>query len=268
MVFPSISISVPNNLKPNPQSKIVTMKSMSIKTLLPLLLAALLVISCNRVREQVVQTYPDGKPLLVFLVKGDKKSPVRVGERMYYENGQLQFEKTFSGMPEQPDGVWQYFFDNGQLFASGDFSSNHEFGSNWQFFNRNGGPYYDGKLDSVRVSDMGLLGTPATVVFCSGPHQDVIQFYSNYTVRSTERLTAGQRNGRVFFYFPNGNVQVEATFVDGQEDGPYIVYHQNGIPFYQGNFTKGQRTGIWEFYDEQGNLEHTIDYSKKDNTKQ
>ena len=268
MVFPSISISVPNNLNPNPQSKIVTMKSMSIKTLLPLLLAALLVVSCNRVREQVVQTYPDGKPLLVFLVKGDKKSPVRVGERMYYENGQLQFEKTFSGMPEQPDGVWQYYFDNGQLFASGDFSSNHEFGSNWQFFNRNGGPYYDGKLDSVRVSDMGLLGTPATVVFCSGPHQDVIQFYSNYTVRSTERLTAGQRNGRVFFYFPNGNVQVEATFVDGQEDGPYIVYHQNGIPFYQGNFTKGQRTGIWEFYDEQGNLEHTIDYSKKDNTKQ
>ena len=268
MVFPSISISVPNNLNPNPQSKIVTMKSMSIKTLLPLLLAALLVVSCNRVREQVVQTYPDGKPLLVFLVKGDKKSPVRVGERMYYENGQLQFEKTFSGMPEQPDGVWQYFFDNGQLFASGDFSSNHEFGSNWQFFNRNGGPYYDGKLDSVRVSDMGLLGTPATVVFCSGPHQDVIQFYSNYTVRSTERLTEGQRNGRVFFYFPNGNVQVEATFVDGQEDGPYIVYHQNGIPFYQGNFTKGQRTGIWEFYDEQGNLEHTIDYSKKDNTKQ
>ena len=244
------------------------MKSMSIKTLLPLLLAALLVVSCNRVREQVVQTYPDGKPLLVLLVKGDKKSPVRVGERMYYENGQLQFEKTFSGMPEQPDGVWQYYFDNGQLFASGDFSSNHEFGSNWQFFNRNGGPYYDGKLDSVRVSDMGLLGTPATVVFCSGPHQDVIQFYSNYTVRSTERLTAGQRNGRVFFYFPNGNVQVEATFVDGQEDGPYIVYHQNGIPFYQGNFTKGQRTGIWEFYDEQGNLEHTIDYSKKDNTKQ
>lgn len=237
-------------------------------TLLPLLLAALLTASCGRVREQVVQSYPDGKPMLVFLVKGDKKAPVRVGERMYYENGQLQFEKTFSGMPEQPDGEWKYYFDNGQLFASGNFSRNHDFGDNWAFFNRNGGPYYDGSLDSVHVTDMGLLGTPATVVFHSGPHQDVIQFYSNYTVRSTERLTNGQRNGRVFFYFPNGNVQVEANFVNGQEEDTYIVYHQNGIPFYQGTYSHGQRTGIWEFYDDQGNLEHTIDYSAKGNSQQ
>ena len=227
-----------------------------------ILAATLFAASCNPVREKVVQTYPNGKPMIVFLEKGDKKAPTRVGEKMYYENGQLQFEKTFSGKPEIPDGTWKYYFDNGQLFASGDFSNNHEYGSNWAFFNRNGGPYYDGMLDSVYVNDLGMFGTPSTVVFCSGIHQDVIQFYSNYTVRSTERLTNNARNGRVIFYFPNGNIQVEANFVDGQEDGPYIVYHDNGIPFYQGNYEHGKRTGIWEFYDKEGNLNHTIDYSK------
>lgn len=226
------------------------------------LATAILTAACNPVRERVVQTYPNGKPMLVFLEKGDKKDPTRVGEKMYYESGQLQFEKTFSGKPEMPDGTWNYYFDNGQLFATGDFSRNHEYGSNWAFYNRNGDPYYDGQLDSVYVNDLGMYGTPSTVVFCSGIHQDVIQFYSNFTVRSTERLTNNLRNGRVYFYFPNGHIQVEANFVDGVEEGTYIVYHDNGIPFYQGNYEHGKRTGIWEFYDKEGELTHTTDYSK------
>lgn len=242
------------------------MKTIFKPAILILLASTLMLPSCNRVREETIQSYPNGKPMLVFLVKGDKKSPVRVGERMYYENGQLQFEKTFSGQPEIPDGIWRYYFDNGQLFASGDFTKNHSFGSDWVFLNRNGQPYYDGQLDSVIVSDMGSLGTPSTVSFCSGKHQDVIQFYSNFTVRSTERLTDGVRNGKVFFYFPNGNPQVEANFTNGLEDGPYIVYRQNGIPFYQGNYQSGKRIGTWEFYDKEGNLENTLDYSSQPTT--
>lgn len=230
-------------------------------TFATLFLTLLLITSCNRVREEVIQAYPNGNPMLVFLVKGDKDNPTRVGERMYYEDGTLQFEKKFSGKDEIPDGTWNYYFDNGQLFASGDFTQHHDFGSNWVFLNRNGDAYYDGILDSVYVTDMGMFGTPATVVFCSGKYKDVIQFYSNFTVRSTERLTNDVRNGRVFFYFPNGQPQVEANFADGLENGPYIVYRENGIPYYQGNYSEGKRVGIWEFYDEQGNLAHTQDYS-------
>ena len=226
-----------------------------------LIAAIMLLSSCGRTREEVIQAYPNGNPMLVFLVKGDKKDPTRVGERMYYENGQLQFEKKFTGKPETPSGTWNYYFDNGQLFATADFSTRHDYGSHWAFYNRNGEPYYDGKLDSVYVTDLGMFGTPSTVVFCSGTHKDVIQFYSNYTVRSTERLTHDQRNGQVFFYFPNGNPQVEASFKEGVEDGPYIVYRDNGIPYYQGQYANGRRTGIWEFYDEEGNLARTVDYT-------
>jgi antitoxin component YwqK of YwqJK toxin-antitoxin module len=228
-----------------------------------LILATILLLSaCGHVREEVIQTYPSGKPMLVLLEKGDKKDPTRVGERMYYENGQLQFEKKFSGKPEVPTGTWNYYFDNGQLFATADFSKRHDYGSQWEFYNRNGGNYYDGQLDSVYVTDLGMFGTPSTVVFCSGKHKDVIQFYSNYTVRSTERLTNEMRSGKVFFYFPNGRPQVEANFKEGVEDGPYIVYRDNGIPYYQGNYTEGKRTGIWEFYDEEGNLVRTVDYNE------
>ena len=252
MVYPSLSFSVTNSQHNSDMKRIII-----------ILTATLLLNACGHVREEVIQTYPNGNPLLVFLVKGDKKDPTRVGERMYYESGQLQFEKHFTGKPEVPTGTWNYYFDNGQLFATADFSKRHDFGSQWKFYNRNGGSYYDGKLDSVYVSDLGMFGTPSTVVFCSDNHKDVIQFYSNFTVRSTERLTDEVRNGRVFFYFPNGNPQVEANFKEGLEDGPYIVYRENGIPYYQGNYVEGKRTGVWEFYDEQGNLERTVDYTEK-----
>lgn len=229
--------------------------------LLPI--AILLLSSCNSIHEKVVQSHPDGSPMLVYLYKGNEQDPTRVGERMYYENGQLQFEKHFSGKPEQPSGTWNYYFDNGQLFASADFDEHTPFGKHWVFYNRNGGDYYDNPCDSVYVNDMGMFGTPSTVVFCTGHNQDVIQFYSNYTVRSTERITDGRRNGRVMFYYPNGNPQTEAYFVDGKEEGDYTVYYESGIPYYRGTYTDGQRTGVWEFYDREGNLADTKDFSAR-----
>lgn len=222
--------------------------------------AAMLLVSCGGTFDKVVQSHDNGNPMLIYTYKGTEKAPVLVAERMYYDDGTLQFEKLFSGHPEHPDGIWKYYFDNGQLFASADFSHETRFGQDWQFFNRDGKPYYDAPYDSVYVTDMGMFGTPTTVVFCAGIHHDVIQFYSNYTVRSAERLTNGRRNGRVIFYYPGGIPQTEGYYVDGVEEGSYTVFHPNGVPFYRGQYTAGKRTGLWEFYDEEGNLTNTKQY--------
>ena len=223
--------------------------------------------SCSGTFDKVVQSYENGSPMLVYTYKGSEKEPVLLAEHMYYEDGQVQFEKLFS--KELPDGTWKYYYDNGQLFASADFSKNRQFGSGWQFFNREGKPWYQGMnvspdtgLDSVYVTDLGMFGTPTTVVFCSGANHDVVQFYSNYTVRSTERLVNGKREGRVIFYYPGGNPQTEAFFENGVENGTYTVFHPNGVPYYRGQYTGGVRTGIWEFYDEEGNLATTQDYGR------
>ena len=234
------------------------MKRLSFLVLTSYLL--LLLASCSGTFDKVVQSYDDGSPMLVYTYKGSEEKPTLVAEKMFYQNGQLQFEKHFTGQPEQPDGVWKYYFDNGQMFASADFSKERQYGKDWKFYNRNGDPYYDAPLDSVYVTDMGMFGTPSTVVFCSGVNHDVIQFFSNYTVRSSERLVNGVRNGRVMFYHPNGMPQAEAYFVNGLEEGSYTVYQSNGIPYYRGTYSQGVRTGQWEFYDEEGNLVETRVY--------
>ena len=229
--------------------------------------------SCSRTFDKVVQTYDNGNPMLVYTYKGSEKDPILVAEHMYYNDGQMQFEKHFKGNDATPDGIWKYYFDNGQLFASANFTRDTRFGKDWQFFNREGNPWYEGLNtgggsnvnpdtgpDSVFVTDLGMFGTPTTVVFCSGTNKDVVQFYSNYTVRSTERLVNGKREGRVIFYYPGGLPQAEAFFENGVEQGSYTVFQPNGIPYYRGQYTNGKRTGVWEFYDEEGNLANTQDY--------
>ena len=47
-------------------------------TVLTILVAASMLLgSCDKVRKEVVQTYENGKPMLVYLVKGKKDNPTR-----------------------------------------------------------------------------------------------------------------------------------------------------------------------------------------------
>lgn len=214
--------------------------------------------SCNNGKEYetVVSTYPDGSNRLVYIMKGKDTKAVKVGEKMYYDNGQLQYDKHFSGKDETPDGVWNYYYPTGEIFVSGDYSSDHVKGSNWTLLNRNGDSYLGGECDSMRIAEWSEIGTPASVIFYQANNQFLYQFYSNCSLRSTGKTTDGKREGRWLFYHPNGMLQTEATFVSGKENGKYTVYRDNGIPYYQGIYENGRRCGEWEFYDEEGNIAH------------
>lgn len=235
------------------------------KKLFPLIiLAAIVLAGCNTPRDKVVITYPDGSPRLVYSIVGSDEKPTRVGERLYYENGKLQYSKHFSGKEETPTGEWEYFYDNGQHFATANFSKEAPLGRDWKFFNREGQEYSKTSYDSVCVKELGEFQTPATVVFYRGNDAEVLQFYSNYNMRSSEHLVNDVRQGRVIFYHPNGIPQTEASYENGKEEGTYIVYRENGIPYYRGTYSQGQRVGIWEFYDEEGTLARTQDFGSRE----
>lgn len=219
--------------------------------------AAVLLAACTnsgKEFEQVMSTWPDGSNQLVYVMKGNEKDAAKIGERMYYSNGQLQYEKHFSGKDSHPDGKSLYYYPTGELFASGDYSSNHTTGADWQLLDRQGNPYLQGDYDSLVINDYSELGTPATVVFHQGSTQFIYQFYSNCTLRSSGKTVDSKREGPWLFYHPNGLLQTEATFVGGRENGKYTVYRDSGIPYYCGLYDNGRRIGEWEFYDEEGNI--------------
>lgn len=219
----------------------------------------LLLTSCNNNTEKIVATWPDGSPQIVQTMQGKEDHAIRVAERRYYENGQLQCEKHYDAKVGSPQGTWRFYFDDGTLFAEGHFDATHPLGNQWHLHTREGGTI-DGDADSVRVMELGDAENPATLYFYRDSTVTLRQFYSTGILRSEGRIINGQREGRWQFFFANGRPQTEATFIGGKEDGAYTVYRENGVPYYRGMYKAGRRIGIWELYDEEAHLISTQKY--------
>lgn len=212
-------------------------------------LVVLLFAACGT-KEEVVLKYDNGTPRLVVIKKGD----IRIGEKLFYENGQLRAEKHFSGKEETPSGKWSYYYASGALFAQGNFDKDHTFGSDWIIQKESGASRYDLPTDSLKVVEMTDNLLPSTIYYYNADSIRVFQFYEDYTLRSTGIIRQEKLDGLWRYYYPSGQTQVEAHYVQGKEDGIYCSFRENGVPYFRGIYTQGTRSGIWEFYDEQGNL--------------
>jgi hypothetical protein len=72
---------------------------------------------------------------------------------------------------------------------------------------------------------------------------------------------AGKRNGRWYFYAPNGTEQSMTEYVDGKKHGFIFVRYPNGAMHYTGEYNMDVETGVWKFYKEDGSVEVEKDYN-------
>lgn len=77
---------------------------------LPLLLLTLLLASCST-KKYVASSHPNGKNEVVIYMKGKGEEAVKVMEKVYYPNGQLEYIGRFQNGVEH--GEWVYFYENG-----------------------------------------------------------------------------------------------------------------------------------------------------------
>lgn len=230
---------------------------------LALLAATAMLAGCagNVMHEEVMASYANGNPKTVFLVQQNRNGQnIRVGETGYYEEGQLQYEMHFAG--EQPTGEWTFYYEDGTLFASGDYSNDHEFGEGWQFFNAKGEPLYEGSYDSLKVLEYTAEHRPLSVAYYSGNEEMRYQFNENYTLNAKGKVVNGMKEGLWEFYYANGQKLLEARYLNDVENGTYNSYRENGIPYFRGFYINGKRANVWEVYDEAGNLIQRKDYDK------
>ena len=239
-----------------------TQHNTGMKRILTLLAVALLATSCGRSREEVLLTYPNGQPRLVVTVKGKDDKKVRVGEKLFYENGELRAQKHFSGNEETPSGTWEYHYMNGKIFAKGNFNKDHVFGTEWRFNNPDGSELYAEHADSLKVVEMTENQMPGTVYYYSADSIRVFQFFEDFTLRSTGTIRHKLLDGRWKYFYPNGTLQLEALYIEGKENGLYCSYRESGIPYFRGMYINGVRAGRWEFYDDQGNLSGTKNFDE------
>ena len=233
------------------------------KIILTLALAALLlgINACKRPYDTVFSTYKDGSPKLVFTVidRGDGKVD-RVGEKMYYENGNMMYEKHYDG--DRPCGNWCFFYENGNPHAEGNFDTDDSLGSGWKIYAPQGGDFVSDGYDSMRVVELTADHRPLSVSYFKGDNETLYRFNENYSINAFGNIKDGKKEGRWEFFYANGQKMLEAQYIGNVENGLYNSYRENGIPYFRGFYINGKRANIWEFYDADGNLAGTQDFDK------
>ncbi len=73
--------------------------------------------------------------------------------------------------------------------------------------------------------------------------------------------TSGQRNGRWYFYAPNGDEQSSTEYTDGKKNGFIFVRYPNGAMRYTGEYTNDTPSGLWRFYKEDGTIDQEKNYA-------
>ncbi|MDX9751290.1 MAG: hypothetical protein RBT71_09450 [Flavobacteriales bacterium] len=74
------------------------------------LVPLLLLTACANERY-VAAEHPDGRPQVEIFVKGKGEDAVKVMEKVYYANGQLEYVGRFENGVEH--GQWEYFYEDG-----------------------------------------------------------------------------------------------------------------------------------------------------------
>lgn len=75
-----------------------------------LLLSALVLGGCAT-KKFVASSHPNGKQEVVIYMKGKGEDAVKVMEKVYYANGQLEYVGRFQNGVEH--GTWTYYYENG-----------------------------------------------------------------------------------------------------------------------------------------------------------
>lgn len=76
----------------------------------PLLLPVVLLAACGT-HKYVASSHPNGKPEVVIYMKGKGEEAVKVMEKVYYPNGQMEYVGRFENGVES--GEWVYYYENG-----------------------------------------------------------------------------------------------------------------------------------------------------------
>jgi antitoxin component YwqK of YwqJK toxin-antitoxin module len=75
------------------------------------LVLALLTLTACSTHRYVAASHPNGKPEVVVYMKGKGEEAVKVMEKVYYANGQLEYVGHFLNGVE--NGEWTYYYENG-----------------------------------------------------------------------------------------------------------------------------------------------------------
>jgi antitoxin component YwqK of YwqJK toxin-antitoxin module len=181
--------------------------------------------------------YPDTTPLLKAYFK-DKNFKVKNGPYLLYHRKRVKaLEGTF--VNNTPQGLWRYWYENGQIKDSGLLVNNIMSGS-WKSWAPNGQ-----LLIVAQYAKTPANGSPAGGVppIKSGKKGSVLPEISP---------VPGTREGLAIGYYPNGYLRDSGEFKNNLRTGAWKTWYETGQLESVGSYVNGNMQGDWTYYRNNG----------------
>ncbi len=173
-----------------------------------------------------------------------------------YASGKIRYEGQFKD--DRPIGLFQYFYENGELQATNNHIGNGQVANH--VYHKNGkikakGLYREEKKDSLwqYFNEQEQLVIEETYILdtLNGPQRT---YYENKQLGEETNYNRGVKQGPWVKFFDNGKPWVEASYEKGNLHGPFKMYRDAGKPKVQGKYHLGIRTGAWLKFNDNGSV--------------
>jgi antitoxin component YwqK of YwqJK toxin-antitoxin module len=180
--------------------------------------------------------------------------------REFYVDGQLKSRRNY--WRGYPRGLWEEFDQNGNLTKSRMFRNTRQPGGGgssveirpdgtedglWEAF------YDNGQL-KVRENYVGGERNGLREEFHPNGQ---LKFRRTYSDGELDGLWEDYHEND---QWEESHLKERRNYVDGELDGLHEIFHENGQLSERGNFIDGKQDGLFEFFDENGNLTNTVTY--------
>ncbi|MCW3073800.1 MAG: phophatidylinositol-4-phosphate 5-kinase [Flaviaesturariibacter sp.] len=205
----------------------------------------------------------------------------------HYDTDNTIIGKGRTNAKNDPVGTWEYYFDNGNLKARGDYSEESKKQGLWKFQYANGKQsgienwqndvqhgediiyFLNGNTMVKTLFTEGKRNGESTKYYSIGhirsitPYKDnqengvYREFYSSGRKYIEATMAADKNNGTYTSYYKNGKIAKTCTYKDGLLEGPYKSYHENGQLSFEATYTNDKLNGEAKNYHENGKLKET-----------
>ena len=184
--------------------------------------------------------YPDTTVLLTAYFK-DKNFRIKNGPYQLYHGRNI---KAMSGsyVDNLPQGVWRYYYSNGQIKDSGMLVNNIMCGT-WRSWNEKGRLIIS--VDYKKMPDRSAQ-TP-------DGRQVKAPVKKSPTVLPEMSPVPGTRDGLALTYHANGQMQDSGAYSEDKRTGLWKIWYANGQQDAIGSFNRDSLEGNWTYYRENGN---------------
>ena len=160
----------------------------------------------------------------------------------------LQSRIEYSWTSNQPSGLAQFYYPDGQVKSEGQYDEQGRQTGRWVYYNKVGKIVEERQYDNGKISGLN------------------IDYFDNGKMRSRVAYVNGKRVGTMELFYPSGKPLGKEFYQDGQftQNGDFfdengestlsngngyrLAFHENGTLSYRGVYLNGKRQGLSTWY--------------------